>query len=177
LSAKYLFARLRDLYPTLPAQADQVPRMHEFILTISKETFEKAVNSGTPKAQTIPKIGKLFLDFGLHAPTVSFPEPFGLMVEPTESFSKQELDDFVEVLVGIHKILEESPEVLTTAPHFTPIRKVDEVSANKNLQLSEKLTGLREIQKNIIEPGMLKEMGTSQVLSKISEAHKARRNQ
>lgn len=177
LSAKYLFARLRDLYPTLPTGADQVPRMHEFILTISKETFEKIGAAGTPKAQAIGKIGKLFLDFGLHAPTVSFPEPFGLMVEPTESFSKQELDDFVEVLLGIHKIIHESPEVLMTVPHFTPIRKVDEVGANKNLQLSENLTALKELQKNIIEPGLLKEMGTRQVLEKILEAHKARINQ
>jgi glycine dehydrogenase len=54
------------------------------------------------------------------------------MVEPTESFSKAELDDFIEVLVSINKILEDSPEVLTTAPHFTPIRKVDEVTANNH---------------------------------------------
>ncbi|CAM9899296.1 unnamed protein product, partial [Chrysoparadoxa australica] len=177
LSAKYLFARLRDLYPTLPAQAEQVPRMHEFIFTISKETFEKISAAGTPKAQAIGKIGKLFLDFGLHAPTVSFPEPFGLMVEPTESFSKAELDDFVEVLVGIHQIINEHPEVLTTAPHFTPIRKVDEVDANKNLILSERKETLFELQKNIIEPGVLKSMGNREVLSKILEAHKARINQ
>ncbi len=174
LSAKYLFARLRDLYPTLPAGADQVPRMHEFILTISKETFEKIQAAGTPKAQAIGKIGKLFLDFGLHAPTVSFPEPFGLMVEPTESFSKKELDDFVEVLVGIHKVLEETPEVLTTAPHFTPVRKVDEVGANKNLILSGDLSTLPELPKNIIEPGKLKEMGTNKVLAEILKAHQQR---
>lgn len=177
LSAKYLFARLRDLYPTLPAGADQVPRMHEFILTISKETFERIEKSGTPKAQAIGKIGKLFLDFGLHAPTVSFPEPFGLMVEPTESFSKGELDDFVEVLVGIHKILHEQPEVLTTVPHFTPIRKVDEVAANKNLVLSEKVEGLFDLPKNLMDPGELKAMSTSQVISKIMEAHNLRKSQ
>ncbi len=174
LSAKYLYARLRDLYPTLPAGADEVPRMHEFILTISKETFAKIEEAGTPKAQAIAKIGKLFLDFGLHAPTVSFPEPLGLMVEPTESFSKKELDDFVEVLVGIHQVLKETPEVLTTVPHFTPIRKVDEVVANKTLVLAEAIKGLPELPKNIIEPGLLKEMSTSDILGKIYEAHKAR---
>lgn len=177
LSAKYLYARLRDLYPTLPAGADQVPRMHEFILTISKETFDKIGEAGTPKAQTIGKIGKLFLDFGLHAPTVSFPEPFGLMVEPTESFSKKELDDFVEVLVGIHNILEEAPEVLKTVPHFTPVRKVDEVAANKNLILAEKIEHLFTLQENIIEPGKLKEMGTSEIIKKIKEAHQDRLTQ
>lgn len=174
LSAKYLYARLRDLYPTLPAGADEVPRMHEFILTISKETFANIEAAGTPKATAIAKIGKLFLDFGLHAPTVSFPEPLGLMVEPTESFSKKELDDFVEVLVGIHQVLKETPEVLTTVPHFTPIRKVDEVTANKKLVLAESITALPELPKNIIEPGLLKEMSTTDILNKISEAHKAR---
>ncbi|MCF8059786.1 MAG: aminomethyl-transferring glycine dehydrogenase subunit GcvPB [Bacteriovoracaceae bacterium] len=177
LSAKYLFARLRDLYPTLPTGADQVPRMHEFIITISKETFDRIQEAGTPRAQAIGKIGKLFLDFGLHAPTVSFPEPFGLMVEPTESFSKAELDDFVEVLVGIHQILKETPEVLKTAPHFTPVRKVDEVAANKYLNLSEPITKLFELQKNIIEPGILKEMSSKEVINKIKEAHAARMNQ
>lgn len=175
LSAKYLFERLRDLYPTLPAGAEQVPRMHEFILTISKETFDKIQAAGTPKAQAIAKIGKLFLDFGLHAPTVSFPEPFGLMVEPTESFSKKELDDFVEVLVGINRVLEENPEFLITAPHFTPVRKVDEVTANKNLILSGDLSRLPDLPQNIIEPGKLKEMGTERILEEIKKAHQQRR--
>jgi glycine dehydrogenase len=177
LSAKYLYARMRDLYPTLPSNAGEVPRMHEFIFTISKETFDKAAAAGTPKAQVVGKIGKLFLDFGLHAPTVSFPEPYGLMVEPTESFSKKELDDFVEVLVAIHKILNDHPEVLTTAPHFTPIRKVNEVAANKNLVLTEKIGELPTLMKNIVEPGVLKELPTSQVISKILEAHRARISQ
>jgi glycine dehydrogenase len=177
LSAKYLFARLEGLYPNLPTGADHVPRMHEFIITISKETFDRIQASGTPKAQAISKIGKLFLDFGLHAPTVSFPEPFGLMVEPTESFSKAELDDFIEVLVSINKILEDSPEVLTTAPHFTPIRKVDEVTANKRLNLAEPITKLFELQQNIIEPGLLKEMSSKEVIGKIKEAHLARLKQ
>ncbi|MEC7275879.1 MAG: aminomethyl-transferring glycine dehydrogenase subunit GcvPB [Bdellovibrionota bacterium] len=175
LSSKYLYARLRDLFPTLPAGADQVPRMHEFILTISKETFEKIQAAGTPKAQAISKIGKLFLDFGLHAPTVSFPEPFGLMIEPTESFSKKELDEFVEVLVGIHRLLEENPEVLTTAPHFTPVRKVDEVGANKSLILSGAIKTLPDLPRNRIEPGQLKEMGTEKNLVEILKAHKERR--
>ncbi len=172
LSAQYLYARLQGLYPTLPAEATEVTRMHEFILTLSKETFDKAVAAGTPKATVIAKVGKLFLDFGLHAPTVSFPEPFGLMVEPTESFSKKELDEFYDVLVTIKELLDEAPEVLTTAPHFTPINKVDEVSANKNLVLSEKITELPKLQKNIVSPGVLMEMGAAQVKHKIIEAHK-----
>ncbi len=173
LAAQYLFAKLKNTYPTLPAQAQGVTRMHEFILTLSKETFDKAAAAGTPKAQVISKVGKLFLDFGLHAPTVSFPEPFGLMVEPTESFSKKELDEFYDVLIAIKELLEENPEVLTTAPHFTPVKKVDEVNANKNLVLSAPITELPKLQKNIVSPGVLKEMGAAQVKAKIVEAHKA----
>jgi len=172
LSAQYLHEKIKSVYPMLPAQAGEVPRMHEFIMTLSKEDFDNAIAAGTPKTQVIPKVGKLFLDFGLHAPTVSFPEPFGLMVEPTESFSKAELDDFTNVLTTIKELLSEAPEVLTTAPHFTPIRKVDEVSANKNLILSAKITALPKLQVNIVSPGVLKEMGAQQVKQKIIEAHK-----
>lgn len=172
LSAQYLYEKIKGLYPTLPAQAGDVTRMHEFIMTLSKETFDKAIAAGTPKATVIAKVGKLFLDFGLHAPTVSFPEPFGLMVEPTESFTKKELDQFFDVLVTIKELLEEVPEVLTTAPHFTPIHKVDEVSANKELVLSQKITSLPKLQKNIVSPHVLMEMGAAQVKLKIIEAHK-----
>ncbi len=172
LSAQYLYEKLKTQFPTLPEAAGDVTRMHEFIITLSKETFDKAIAAGTPKATVIAKVGKLFLDFGLHAPTVSFPEPFGLMVEPTESFSKAELDEFYDVLMAINELLDEAPEVLTTAPHFTPIHKVDEVSANKNLVLSEKITELPKLQKNIVSPGVLMEMGATQVKHKIIEAHK-----
>ena len=55
--------------------------MHEFIITLSDETFKKITDSGIPKSQIIGKLGKLFLDFGIHAPTVSFPN-LGLMIEP-----------------------------------------------------------------------------------------------
>ena len=97
------------------------------------------------------------------------------MIEPTESFSKKELDEFVEVLVGIHRLLEENPEVLTTAPHFTPVRKVDEVGANKSLILSGAIKTLPDLPRNRIEPGQLKEMGTEKNLAEILKAHKERR--
>ena len=87
-------------------------------------------------------MGKLFLDFGLHAPTVSFPEPLGLMIEPTESYSKEELDRFVHVLRCIHRLLRVCPRVLETTPHFTPVARVDEVEANRNILLCEPLETL-----------------------------------
>jgi glycine dehydrogenase len=140
LSARYLYHRLNKIYPILPVESLDTPRMHEFILTLSPEMFDKLAKAGTPKAQAISRVGKLFLDFGFHAPTVAFPEQYGLMLEPTESFTKAELDGFYEVVETIHQIIHEHPEVLTTVPHFTPIGRVNEVQANKLVQLSEGAT-------------------------------------
>ncbi len=175
LSARYLFHKLSRLYPTLPFGAETTPRMHEFILTLSKESFQKVESAGLPKSVVIPRIGKLFLDFGLHAPTVAFPEVLGLMVEPTETYSKAELDDFVETLTTIHKIVHETPEVLQTVPHFTPIDRVDEVLANKNLTLSETLSpGLIPVLPNRIAAGELTHLKKNEVWQRIVKAHQER---
>jgi glycine dehydrogenase len=171
LSAKYLYNKLKDTFPTLPVGSDSSPRMHEFILTITSEEFEKIANAGTQKAQAIARIGKLFLDFGLHAPTVAFPEVYGLMIEPTESFSKEELDDFISVIKEIHHIINEHPAVLKTTPHFTPVHKVDEVSANKNLVLSEVINTFPTLAENIIDPKYLTSIEPKEVTKKILEAH------
>ena len=71
-------------------------------------------NHGIPKTKLFHRLGKLFLDFGFHAPTVVFPEVFGLMIEPTESYTKKELDRFVEAVLAIKDIIEEAPYVLKT---------------------------------------------------------------
>ncbi len=173
LSARYLFAKLVKLFPTLPVGAESTPRMHEFILTLSKESFAQVEKAGVPKAVVIPRIGKLFLDFGLHAPTVAFPEVLGLMVEPTESYSKAELDDFIETVSTIHKIVHETPEVLHTVPHFTPIDRVDEVNANKNLTLSETLTNrLIPILPNRVPAKELTRASKAEVWKRIVNAHR-----
>lgn len=171
LSARYLYENVKDVYPILPVGTKDVTRMHEFIITISNETFAKIDKSGTPKAQAIAKIGKLFLDFGLHAPTVAFPEILGMMIEPTESFTKKELDSFIEVLKGINILINENPEVLKTTPHFTPIRKVDEVAGNKRPRLTQELVFLPEVVKNVVDPGELSAMPINAVLERILEAH------
>jgi glycine dehydrogenase len=172
LAARYLYKKLNALYPTLPAGSENTPRMHEFILTLSKESFARVEKAGINKALVIPRIGKLFLDFGLHAPTVAFPEVLGLMVEPTESYSKAELDDFVETVTTIHKIVHETPEVLQTVPHFTPIDRVDEVLANKNLTLSEPLNWtLIPVLPNRASAQELSHMGKGDVWKRIIEAH------
>ncbi len=146
--------------------------MHEFILSLPPESFAKIEKCGLPKAQIIAKIGKLFLDFGMHAPTVAFPEVFGLMIEPTESFSKKELDRFIEVVKVIRELVEENPEVLLTAPHFTPVRKVDEVDANKSIKLFEKDLTPATLATNLIEPHQLAKMKISSIKESIIKAHK-----
>jgi glycine dehydrogenase len=173
LAARYLYNELKTIYPTLPENTESVPRMHEFILTITKDTFDRIEKSGTPKANAIARIGKLFLDFGGHAPTVAFPEVYGLMIEPTETYSKAELDKFVEVVKSIHTIINEHPEVLKSAPHFTPVKKVDEVFANKELRFMEDLTELAHIYDNKIDPIKLSKMSTSDVYKEILKAHQA----
>jgi glycine dehydrogenase len=172
LSAGYLYKQLNDIYPTLPEGSGHVPRMHEFILTLDKDLFDRIARAGTPKAQAIAKIGKLFLDFGMHAPTVAFPEIYGMMIEPTESFSKDELDRFVQVVRSIHTLISEHPEVLTTAPHFTPVKKVDEVLANKNLILFEKLTGLPPLRENPVDPRALNKVAVGDLCEQIIQAHR-----
>jgi glycine dehydrogenase len=171
LAARYLYEKLKVTFPSLPENAENETRMHEFILTISKETFDRINAGGTPKAQAIAKIGKLFLDFGLHAPTVAFPEIYGLMIEPTETYSKKELDRFIEVVLAINNLINETPYILTTAPHFTPIKKVDEVDANKNLNFMERLNHLPHLHQNIIDPIKLSKMDIKDVCLEIQKAH------
>ncbi len=172
LSAQYLLKKLTPHYPTLPKHSEATKRMHEFIITLSPEIFAKIEKAGTPKANVIGRIGKLFLDFGFHAPTVAFPEQYGLMIEPTESFTKKELDDFANVVIEIKNLIESNPEVLLSAPHFTPIDRVDEVAANKDIVLSEKISKiLPEILPDRVQAGILRELNSTELKTKIVEAH------
>ena len=171
LSARYLFEVLRSRYPTLPAGAGKIERMHEFILTLSEKDFSSLEKVGVSKSQAIPQVGKLFLDFGFHAPTVAFPEVFGLMIEPTESYTKKELDRFAEAVLAIKDLIEEYPEVVTGAPHFTPIDRVDEVSANRNLCLAEKLDHLPALPSNRIQPQILLNLGVDEIKQRLFDLH------
>ncbi len=173
LSARWLHQRLSRTWPTLPSQGEE-PRMHEFILTLPKETFTRCEQAGIQMTQVIGRVGKLFLDFGLHAPTVAWPETYGLMVEPTESFTLKELRHFADVVDAIRELLDTHPEVLLTAPHFTPIQRVDDVEANKNLVLSEKLLNLPTFAENKVRPELLMKMPVEEVQQKIIEEHKRR---
>lgn len=173
LSARYLHEQLRDDYATLPAGSDAEPRMHEFILTLKQEDFALLESVGLRKTDAAPRIGKLFLDFGFHAPTVAWPEPLGLMIEPTESYTKAELDRFAESVKAILRLIKEHPQALNSAPHFTPIDRVEEVEANRDVCLSESLETLPNINVARIHSSELAKMPVEDIYAKIVEAIQA----
>ena len=170
LSARYLHRQMEADYATLPAGADDVPRMHEFILTLKKEDFACLESVGLRKTDAAPRIGKLFLDFGFHAPTVAWPEPLGLMIEPTESYTKAELDRFAEAVNAIMKLVREHPQVLNSAPHFAPIDRVEEVEANRDVCLSESLEALPQLNQARISTRELAQLPVAEIFDKIVEA-------
>ena len=169
LSARYCFEELRAAYPTLPRGAESTPRMHEFILTLDEEDFANLEKAGIPRAQVITRVGKLFLDFGFHAPTVAWPETYGLMIEPTESYSQGELDRFSEAVLEIRSLLKECPEVLLQVPHFTPVDRVDEVEANRHLRLYEPLHSLPDLPTNRIPPHEISDMPVQEISQRLRE--------
>ncbi len=171
LSARYLQKKLNQTYPLLPKGADQVVRMHEFIITFSKKTFENILSVGFRKADIIARVGKLFLDFGFHAPTVSFPEPYGLMIEPTESYTKKELDRFIEALYEIKSILQNHPQILKTVPHFMPVFRINEIEANKHVIVSEPFTYFPKILKEKLPLSFIATQPLKNITSKILETH------
>ena len=78
-------------------------------------------------------VGKRLLDYGVHAPTTYFPLIVEecLMVEPTETESKRDLDYVADVLIKINQEAIENPEIVQTAPHNTPVRRLDEAGASR----------------------------------------------
>lgn len=119
LNANYLKARLKDVLPVPHGELC----MHEFVASA------KSLKDG--KGITAMEVAKRLLDYGFHAPTVYFPlvVPEALMIEPTETESKETLDAFVDAVV---KIVGEDPAMLKQAPHSTRIRRPDEVAAGRN---------------------------------------------
>jgi len=118
LNANYIKERLRDLY-FLPINT---VCKHEFV-------FNGLVDQSTG-VKTLD-IAKRLLDYGVHAPTIYFPLLFNqsIMIEPTEVESKETLDEFIQLMRDIAKEAIEDPDMVKTAPHFTPVRRLDEVTA------------------------------------------------
>jgi len=119
LNANYLRARLQDVLPVPNGEYC----MHEFVSSARRLKDEQGI--------TALDLCKRLLDYGFHAPTVYFPlvVPEALMIEPTETESKQTLDAFVD---AVRQIITEPADLLHEAPHTTPIRRPDEVAAAKN---------------------------------------------
>jgi len=124
LNANYLRAKLKPYY-YLPY--DRIC-MHEVVFS-GRRQKAKGVHT--------LDIAKRLLDYGLHPPTVYFPliVEEALMIEPTETESKGTLDAFIEAMKEIARDAEENPEILHTAPHNTPVRRLDDVRAARNPDL------------------------------------------
>jgi glycine dehydrogenase subunit 2 len=122
LNANYLLARLRDDYE-LPY--DRLC-MHEFVLSARNLKREHGV--------TAIDVAKRLIDYGFHPPTIYFPlvVPEALMIEPTETETKETLDAFAEAMLAIAREAGESPDLLKEAPTTSPVRRLDEVKAAKN---------------------------------------------
>lgn len=120
ISANYLMKILEN-YFQLPYAG---PRMHEFVLSGSRQK-EQGI--------TTAEIAKRILDFGFHAPTVYFPLIVreAIMIEPTETESKETLDRFAECMIDIATEVENNPDMVKNAPHTTPVARLDEVRAIK----------------------------------------------
>ena len=170
LSARYCFEKLGNTYPTLPVKATATPRMHEFIMTLEEKDFLNLEAAGIPRALVIPRMGKLFLDFGFHAPTVAWPETFGLMIEPTESYTREELDRFCEAVKAMLEMLRKHPQVLQKVPLFTPVDRVDEVEANRNLTLREVFADLPEMPRNRLSPREIANLTIPEIVERIVAA-------
>ncbi len=125
LNANYLQARLRGVYP-IP-HGDRIC-MHEFV---AQGILKDAAGIRTMD------IAKRLMDFGFHPPTVYFPliVPEALMIEPTETESRQTLDAFADALIAIAGEARADPDLLHDAPHGAPVRRLDEVKAAKDLVL------------------------------------------
>ncbi len=120
LNANYLRAKLSKKFK----MSYSTPTLHEFVL--SEESFRD-------KTSTLD-IAKRLLDYGFHPPTIYFPLIVhgALMIEPTETESKESLDDFAGALLRIVEEAKKEPKLLHSAPHNTPIRRLDEVGAARN---------------------------------------------
>ena len=128
LNANYLANQLRKAgfqlaYPDRRAA-------HEFVVTLSRESRELGVNA--------MDFAKRLLDYGYHAPTTYFPLliPECLLIEPTETESREEIDGFVQAMASILREAREDPDLVRNAPHTMPVKRLDDVKAARELDLA-----------------------------------------
>jgi glycine dehydrogenase subunit 2 len=127
LNANYLMKRLAEAGFDLAFPARRAT--HEFIVTLKRQSRELDV--------TAMDFAKRLLDYGFHAPTTYFPllVPECLLIEPTETETREELDGFVEAMKAIKQEAEENPAILKEAPRTQPVRRLDDVRAARELDL------------------------------------------
>lgn len=124
LNANYVMEKLKGAYDI----AYDEHCMHEFVICGEKQKHEGA---------STLYIAKRLMDYGFHPPTVYFPLIVheALMIEPTETEVKKRLDDFIDVMLKIADEIKSNPEVVLSAPHSAPIKKVDETQAARHPDL------------------------------------------
>jgi len=127
LNANYMMARLRAAGFELAFPERRAS--HEFLVTLKREHEEYGVSA--------MDFAKRLLDYGLHAPTMYFPllVPECLLIEPTETESKEAIDAFVDALARIRDEAASAPDLLRNAPYNLPVSRLDEVRAAKDLDL------------------------------------------
>ena len=125
LNANYLKEKLKKYY-NLPYDE---PCMHEFVLSGERQKHESGVST--------LNIAKALMDGNTHPPTVYFPLIVheAIMIEPTESENKEILDEFVDTMILIAQESKTNPEKILSAPHTTPVKKIDEVTAARHPDL------------------------------------------
>ena len=130
LNANYLMARLKDA--GFEAAFPNRRASHEFILTLKKEAKTLHVNT--------MDFAKALLDKDFHAPTTYFPllVPECLLIEPTETETREVLDNFIDAMIAIAEEAKADPERVRRAPYSTPVRRLDDVKAARHLDLAWK---------------------------------------
>jgi glycine dehydrogenase subunit 2 len=128
LNANYMARELEKVGYTLAYPERRAT--HEFIVTLSEQAKELGV--------TAMDVAKRLLDYGYHAPTTYFPllVPECLLIEPTETETKEEIDGFVAAMASILEEARTNPEIVTSAPHTMPVKRLDDVKAARELDLA-----------------------------------------
>ena len=134
LNANYIKEHLKEYYK-LPID---VLCKHEFVFDGLRDEY--GGDHHDPGHVTTLDVAKRLLDYGYHAPTIYFPLLFheAMMIEPTETESKRTLDEFIEVMKKIAIEARDQRELLKTAPHHTPVRRLDDVKAVKEPKFTYK---------------------------------------
>lgn len=121
LNANYIAKKLDPFYD----RPKKGQAMHEMVFSASRQKKENGI--------TATDIAKRLIDYGMHPPTIYFPlpnvSPETMLIEPTETESLEQVDEFIESMIKIAKEAQETPEILKEAPHDTPVRRLDEATA------------------------------------------------